>query len=32
MRADTPQINTHKLICDFGRHAGTPYTQMRVRP
>ena len=23
-------INTHGLICDFGRHKGTPYTQIPV--
>lgn len=21
-------INTHNLICDFGRHAGVPYTRL----
>ena len=23
-------MNTHGLICDFGRHKGTPYTQIPV--
>ncbi|MGN2391244.1 putative quorum-sensing-regulated virulence factor [Pelomicrobium sp. G1] len=23
-------INTHNLICDFGRHAGVPYTRLPV--
>jgi len=26
----TEPINPHGLICDFGRHRGTPYTQMPV--
>ena len=25
-----PEINTHNLVCDFGKHAGTLYTQMPV--
>lgn len=23
-------INTHGMVCDFGRHKGTPYTQLPV--
>jgi len=23
-------VNTHNLICDFGKHKGTPYTQIPV--
>lgn len=23
-------LNTHGLICDFGKHSGTPYTQLPV--
>lgn len=26
----SPEINTHNMICDFGRHRGTPYTRMPV--
>ena len=25
-----PAINTHGMICDFGRHKGTPYTRIPV--
>jgi len=24
------EINTHGMVCDFGRHKGTPYTQVPV--
>lgn len=24
------EINTHNLICDFGKHKGTPYTRLPV--
>lgn len=24
----TPEMNTHNLICDFGKHRGIPYTRV----
>lgn len=24
------ELNTHGMLCDFGKHAGTPYTQLPV--
>lgn len=29
-RSESAAMNTHELVCDFGRHAGEPYTRLPV--